>query len=109
MRIHASSSGSTSAKRSKKGPNTVEKLASVPPISTSGLCTELCARSHRSVDGFADEAIHTSTDLDRAMVDPARHFRCWARYLRHNSLRIHCDCACWRKLPKASSGKTCPP
>jgi hypothetical protein len=74
MRIRASSSGSTSANRSKKGPNTVEKLASVPPISTSGLCTELCARSHHSgqgMAGFADEASHTSTDLDRAMVAPA--------------------------------------
>ncbi len=39
-RIRASSLGFTSANRSKKGPNTVEKLASVPPISTSGLCTE---------------------------------------------------------------------
>ena len=39
-RIRASSSGFTSANQSKKGPNTVEKLASVPPISTSGLCTE---------------------------------------------------------------------
>ncbi len=60
MRIRASSSGFTSANRSKKGPNTVEKSASVPPISTSVLCTELCARSHhsgRGVDGFADEAI----------------------------------------------------
>ena len=44
MRIRASSLGSTSANRSKKGPITVEKLATVPPISTSGLCTELCAR-----------------------------------------------------------------
>src|SRR6185503_1572105 len=44
MRIRASSSGFTSANRSKKGPHTVEKSASVPPISTSGLCTELRAR-----------------------------------------------------------------
>ena len=36
MRIRASSLGFTSANRSKKGPTTVEKLASVPPISTSG-------------------------------------------------------------------------
>jgi hypothetical protein len=74
MRIRASSLGSTSANRSKKGPITVEKLASVLPISTSGLCTELCARSHHSgwgEDGFADEAILTSMDLDRAMVAPA--------------------------------------
>ena len=27
--------------------------------------------SGRGVDGFAHEAIHTSTDLDRAMIDPA--------------------------------------
>src|SRR4030095_11723738 len=44
MRIRVSSLGSTFANRSKKGPITVEKLASVPPISTSGLGTELCAR-----------------------------------------------------------------
>ena len=44
MRIRASSLGSTSANRSKKGPITVEKLASVPPISTSDLCTEMCGR-----------------------------------------------------------------
>ena len=45
-RIRASSSGFTSANRSKKGPNTVTRLASVPPISTSSLCTELCGRFH---------------------------------------------------------------
>jgi hypothetical protein len=34
-----------------KGHYAVEKLASVPPISTSGLCIELCARYHHSGEG----------------------------------------------------------
>ena len=63
MRIRASSSGSTSANRSKKGPITVEKLASVPPISTSGLCTELCARWGGSETSFTVDTDSTVPDL----------------------------------------------
>lgn len=42
-RFRASSLGSTSAKRSRKGLNTAEKLATVPQICTSALSTEVVA------------------------------------------------------------------
>jgi len=70
MPIRASSLGFTSANRSKQGPRTAAKLASVPSVPTSGLCTELCARSRhavRGMEGCAAEALHTSTALDRVM------------------------------------------
>jgi hypothetical protein len=47
-RIRASLLGFTSANRSKKAPNTVEKLASAPLPTNAGLCSELDGRSHHS-------------------------------------------------------------
>ena len=61
MRIRASSLGSTSAKRLKKGMITVTRLASVPPISTSSFCTE----SHEPRERLKDVA-QKSTGAVRA-------------------------------------------
>jgi hypothetical protein len=52
MRIRASSLGSTSGNRSKKEPSMVEKLASVPLLATSSLCSELYGRSHHAEGGW---------------------------------------------------------
>jgi hypothetical protein len=46
-------------------------LASVPPISTSGLCTELCARSHLKAalpnNRFERDAAKSAAPLKRSV------------------------------------------